>query len=81
MDSPDVWAAHKPRKYLATLYKTMYTARMSTTIRILKLPFPHLNRAEAAEFAYLQVLNTSVTNNILAIPKGARRKLTLPQRA
>jgi hypothetical protein len=65
MDSPDVWAARKPRKYLATLYKPMYTARMSTTRKTLELSFLRFNRAEAEEFAYLQGLNTAVVNNIL----------------
>jgi hypothetical protein len=65
MDSPDVWAARKPRKYLATLYKPMYTARMSTIRKTLKLSFLRLNRAEAERFTYLQGLNTALVNNIL----------------
>jgi hypothetical protein len=65
MDSPDVWVTRKPRKYLATLYKPMYTARMSTTRKTLELSFLRFNRAEAEEFAYLQGLNTAVVNNIL----------------
>ncbi len=60
---------------------TIYTAHVSTISKTLKLPFLRLNRAKAEEFAYLQVLNTSVANNILAIPKGERRMLTLPQKA
>ena len=58
----------------------MYTARMSTIAKTLKLHFLRLNLAKAEEFAYLQILNTSVTTNILAMPKGERRMLTLPQR-
>jgi hypothetical protein len=81
MDSPDMWAACTPRKYLATLYKTIYTARMSTIAKTLKLPFLRLKRAKAEEFAYLQILKPYAANNILAIPKGERRILTLPQRA
>jgi putative transposase len=54
---------------------------MSTIAQTLKLPFLRLNQAKAEGFAYLQVFNTSVANNILAIPKGERRMLTLPQRA
>ena len=54
---------------------------MGTIAKTLKLPFLRLNRAKAEEFAYLQVLNTSVANNILAMPKGERRMLTLSQRA
>ena len=63
------------------LRKTIYTARMSTIVKTLKLPSLRLNLAKAEEFAYLQVLNTSVANNLLAMPKGERRMLTLPQRA
>jgi len=68
-------------KNLATLYKTIYTAHMSTITKTLKLSSLRLNQAKAEKFAYLQALNTSVANNILAIPKGERRMLTLPQRA
>ena len=54
---------------------------MSTTTKTIKLPFLRLNRAKVEEFTYLQSLNTPVVNNILAVPKGERRMLTLPQRA
>jgi hypothetical protein len=70
MASSDEETARKPRKYLATLYKTIYTARMSTIMRPLKLPSLRLNRAKAEGFAYLQGLNTAVANNILTIPKA-----------
>src|SRR5713101_5231067 len=49
---------------------------MSTATKTLKLPFLRLNRAKAEEFAHLQTLNTSVANDILALPKSARRALT-----
>jgi len=54
---------------------------MSTTTKTIKLPFLRLNQAKVEEFTYLQSLNTPVLNNILAVPKGERRMLTLPQRA
>jgi putative transposase len=54
---------------------------MSTIAKTIKLPFLHLNRVKVEEFTYLQSLNTPVANNILAMPKGERRMLTLPQRA
>ena len=54
---------------------------MSTIAKTIKLPFLRLNRAKVEEFTYLQSLNTPVANNILAMPKGERRMLTLPQRA
>jgi len=63
------------------LRKTMYTAHMSTIVKTIKLPFLRLNRVKVDEFTYLQSLNTPVANNILAMPKGERRMLTLPQRA
>lgn len=63
------------------LHKTMYTAHMSTIEKTIKLPFLRLNRAKVEEFTSLQSLNTPVANNILAMPKGERRMLTLPQRA
>lgn len=56
--------------------QSSYTAHMSTATKILKLPFLRLNRAKAEEFARLQTLNTSVANDILALPKSARRALT-----
>jgi len=49
---------------------------MGTVTKIIKLPFLHLNRAKAEEFAHLQTLNTHVANTILAMPKGERRVLT-----
>ena len=63
------------------LRETMYSAHMSTITKTIKLPFLRLNRAKVEEFTYLQSLNTPVANNILAMPKGERRMLTLPQRA
>ena len=51
-------------------------AHMSTATKTLKLPFLRLNRAKAEEFARLQTLNTSVANDILALPESARRALT-----
>ena len=63
------------------LRETMYSAHMSTITKTIKLPFLRLNRAKVEEFTYLQSLNTPVVNNILAVPKGERRMLTLPQRA
>jgi hypothetical protein len=63
------------------LHKTMYTAHMSTIAKTIKLPFLRLNQAKVEEFTYLPGLNTPVANNILAVPKGERRMLTLPQRA
>ncbi|SRR6266567_8104061 len=49
--------------------------------KAIKLPCLRLNRAKVEEFTYLQGLNIPVANNILAMPKGERRMLTLPQRA
>lgn len=49
---------------------------MATLTKTLKLPFLRLNQAKAAEFARLEVLNTSVANQILALPKEERRALT-----
>ncbi len=63
------------------LRKTIYTARLSTIAKTIKLPFLRLNRAKVEEFTYLQSLNTPVADNSLAMPKGERRMLTLPQRA
>ena len=63
------------------LRKTVYTAHMSTITKTIKLPFLRLNQAKVEEFTYLQSLNTPVANNILAMPQGERRMLTLPQRA
>ena len=54
---------------------------MGSIIKTIKLPFLRLNRAKVEEFTYLQSLNTPVLINILAVPKGERRMLTLPQRA
>jgi hypothetical protein len=65
-----------PLKYLAVLYKVLYTAHMSTATKTLKLPFLRLNRAKAEEFARLQALNTTVANALLALPQGERRALT-----
>jgi putative transposase len=44
--------------------------------KTLKLPFLRLNQAKAEEFARLERLNTDVANQILAMPKEERRKLT-----
>ena len=63
------------------LRETMYSAHMSTITKTIKLPFLRLNQAKVEEFTYLQSLNTPVANNILAMPKGERRMLILPQRA
>ena len=49
---------------------------MSTAAKTLKLPFLRLNRAKAEEFARLQTLNITVANDLLALPKAARRELT-----
>ena len=65
-----------PLKHLAPLRKSMHTVHMSTAIKTLKLPFLRLNRAKAEEFAQLQTLNTTVANDILAMPKAQRRNLT-----
>ena len=65
-----------PRKYLADICQTVYSAHMSTITRTLKLPFLRLNCAKAEEFARLQTLNTSTANAILAMPKSERWPLT-----
>jgi hypothetical protein len=49
---------------------------MATLTKTLKLPFLRLNKAKAQEFARLERLNTEVANQILAMPKAERRKLT-----
>jgi IS605 OrfB family transposase len=49
---------------------------MATLTKTLKLPFLRLNQAKAQEFARLERLNTEVANQILAMPKDERRKLT-----
>jgi IS605 OrfB family transposase len=49
---------------------------MTTLTQTLKLPFLRLNQAKAAEFARLETINTSVANQILALPKAERGKLT-----
>jgi putative transposase len=49
---------------------------VATLTKTLKLPFLRLNKAKAQEFARLERLNTEVANQILAMPKGERRKLT-----
>lgn len=42
----------------------------------LKLPFLRLNQAKQNEFEYYQSLNTSIANQILALPKKERKKLS-----
>jgi transposase len=42
----------------------------------LKLPFLNLNHCKAVEFEQLTQLNTEVANNIVAMPRAARRQLT-----
>jgi IS605 OrfB family transposase len=49
---------------------------MATLTKTLKLPFLRLNQAKAEEFARLERLNTEIANQILAMPKDERRKLT-----
>jgi hypothetical protein len=61
---------------LAQARKTRYNLNMATLTKTLKLPFLRLNKAKAQEFARLERLNTEVANQILAMPKAERRKLT-----
>ena len=49
---------------------------MAIPTKTLKLPFLRLNKVKAQEFARLERLNTDVANQILAMPKEERRKLT-----
>jgi hypothetical protein len=49
---------------------------MATLTKTLKLPFLRLNKVKAQEFARLERLNTEIANQILAMPKDERRKLT-----
>jgi IS605 OrfB family transposase len=49
---------------------------MATLTKTLKLPFLRLNTVKAQEFARLERLNTEIANQILAMPKDERRKLT-----
>ena len=49
---------------------------MATLTKILKLAFLRLNKAKAQEFARLECLNTEIANQILAMPKPERGKLT-----
>src|SRR5262249_39792733 len=42
----------------------------------LKVPFLNLNRTKVEEFERLQALNTRIGNQILALPKAERLKLT-----
>lgn len=42
----------------------------------LKLPFLRLNQSKAQGFLRFEKLNTELANQILTIPKAARRKLT-----
>jgi putative transposase len=49
---------------------------MAKATLTLKLPFLKLNQAKVQEFERLQKLNTEVANQILALPKAERRKLT-----
>jgi IS605 OrfB family transposase len=49
---------------------------MATLTKTLKLPFLRLNKVKAQEFARLKRLNTEIANQILAMPKDERRKLT-----
>lgn len=49
---------------------------MATTTLTLKLPFLNLNQNRVAEFERLQSLNTKTANEMLALPKPERRKLT-----
>jgi IS605 OrfB family transposase len=49
---------------------------MATLTKTFKLPFLRLNKAKAQEFARLERLNTEIANQILAMPKDERRKLT-----
>jgi hypothetical protein len=49
---------------------------MATLTKTLKLPFLRLNKVKAQEFARLERLNTEIANQILAMPKEERRKLT-----
>jgi putative transposase len=49
---------------------------MAVATKTLKLPFLRLNQAKAEEFARLQALNTALANEVLAMPKKARKTLT-----
>jgi putative transposase len=49
---------------------------MATITLTLKLPFLGLNQNKVQDFEHLQALNTAVANEILALPKAERRKLT-----
>jgi putative transposase len=46
------------------------------TLKALKVPFLELNQNKVQEFESLQNLNTEIVNQILALPKEKRRKLT-----
>lgn len=49
---------------------------MPTVTKYLKLPFLKLNRSKADEFARLQVINTRLANQFLAVPRSERRSIT-----